>query len=172
MTLGRYDVRGSDKAGSNYAHTLWTHAVCLTIFVHSSTNREGRLRHVSKRTRVFEQVNLSVFVCTACLQVCVSPATSVPIGHGLYLARRSPPNSMGDASERREPGSRSALWLRCAVSKISRTQPVGTLAQEKEGGRGPENPESEQFKHICNLLCHTTIPQVDQSPWNGWLISK
>lgn len=34
-----------------------------------------------------------------------------PIGHGLYLARRSQPNSMGDDSERREPERRSTLWL-------------------------------------------------------------
>lgn len=144
-------------------------------------------------TRVFEQVNLRVcFVHSLSPGLCFSCHVS-PISHGLYLARRSQPNSMGGASERRELGRRSAWWLRCAVSKITRTKPAVMFNGGRGGRRGAETTNqsspntmheiTDTWKHsyhswqlfsihLSDLKCHKTIPKVVHNTPNGWLIWK
>lgn len=80
-----------------------------------------------------------------------------PICHGLYLVRRSQPNSMGDASERREPGRRSAWWLRCAASRTTRTETVVTLAEGGGGSRRGRDLQWEPSKHSSRSSSYRSI---------------
>lgn len=78
-----------------------------------------------------------------------------PIGHGLYLERRSLPNSMGGASERREPGRKSTWRRRCAASGITRPEPVVTSAEgeatqegETPGDMNPNTPKHSRHDRV------------------------
>lgn len=136
MTFGICDVRGFSLKQILTPLTLW---ILYCVFEHSCAH--GQRSHVQVHTCIWT----SEFVCV-CMHslspgLCFSCDVS-PIGHGLYLARRSQPNSVGDVSERREPGRRSTWWLRCAVSRITRTEPAVMLVEGAGRGRAETTSQS------------------------------
>lgn len=89
-----------------------------------------------------------------------------PIGHGLYLAKRSWPNSMADASERREPGRRSTRWLRCAVSGIIRKSKRGKYHKCEQTKHLKQNHKRKlDLIYLSDL--HASIPKVGQKRITG-----